>query len=205
MVLEALLNPFTLKRKPWQMFLGGFFFSIMGLMLSYIVFREVSGILMVFFVVLSTLPMIYTTIKKEDVKFKTQKPILLKIAPDLNTIQLDEVIEIINKTNIEGVIATNTSICRDGLKASDEMLNAIGYGGLSGKPLTQKSTEIIKYIVEKSNKSIPVIGVGGIMTVEDAIEKLNAGASLIQIFTGFIYNGPGFVKEINKEILKQKQ
>lgn len=143
-----------------------------------------------------------TTIKKEDVKFKTQKPILLKIAPDLNTIQLDEVIEIINKTNIEGVIATNTSICRDGLKASDEMLNAIGYGGLSGKPIKDKSTEVIRYLANKSNKAFVIIGVGGIHSAKDALEKLNAGADLIQIYTGFIYEGPSLIKKINKAILE---
>ncbi|MDX1828205.1 MAG: quinone-dependent dihydroorotate dehydrogenase [Lutibacter sp.] len=143
-----------------------------------------------------------TTIQKEGLKFKKQKPILLKIAPDLNTNQLDEVIEIITKTKIEGVIATNTSISRDGLKASDEMLNAIGYGGLSGKPIKDKSTEVIRYLANKSNKAFTIIGVGGIHSAKDALEKLNAGADLIQIYTGFIYEGPSLVKMINRAILE---
>lgn len=143
-----------------------------------------------------------TTIQKEGAKLKKQKPILLKIAPDLNTIQLDEVIEIVNKTKIEGVIATNTSISRDGLKASEEMLNAIGYGGLSGKPIKDKSTEVIRYLANKSNKAFAIIGVGGIHSAKDALEKLNAGADLIQIYTGFIYEGPSLIKKINKAILE---
>lgn len=144
-----------------------------------------------------------TTIQKEDSKFKKQKPILLKIAPDLNTIQLDEVIEIINKTKIEGVIATNTSVSREGLKASEEVLNTIGYGGLSGKPIKDKSTEVIRYLADKSNKAFAIIGVGGIHSAEDAVEKLNAGADLVQIYTGFIYEGPSLVRKINKVILEE--
>jgi len=143
------------------------------------------------------------TIKNENIKFAKPKPILLKIAPDLNTIQLDEVIEIITKTKIEGVIATNTSISRDGLMASKEKLNTIGYGGLSGKPIKDKSTEVIKYLAEKSNKAFPIIGVGGIHSAQDAIEKLNAGADLVQIYTGFIYEGPSLIKKINKTILAE--
>jgi dihydroorotate dehydrogenase len=131
-------------------------------------------------------------------------PILLKIAPDLTNQQLDDIIDIVKTTKINGIVATNTTISRDNLSYDEKYIEELGNGGLSGKPLTQKSTEIIKYIVEKSNKTIPVIGVGGIMTVEDAIEKLEAGACLIQIYTGFIYNGPGFVKEINKEIIKRQ-
>jgi len=133
------------------------------------------------------------------------KPILLKIAPDLTFEQLDDIIEIIKTTKTDGIVATNTTISRENLSYEKDFIDEIGNGGLSGKPLTDKSTEIIKYIVDKSNKTIPVIGVGGIMTPQDAIDKLNAGASLVQVFTGFIYNGPSFVKEINKEILKQNQ
>jgi len=134
---------------------------------------------------------------------ETQKPILLKIAPDLTDNQLDDIVEIVKDTKIAGVVATNTTISRKGLSYPKEHIESIGAGGLSGKPLTKRSTEVVKYIIEKSNNSFPVIAAGGIMTPEDAIEKLKVGASLVQIFTGFIYNGPGFAKQINKEILKQ--
>lgn len=132
-----------------------------------------------------------------------QKPILLKIAPDLNEGQLDEIIELVEKTKLDGVIASNTSTSREGLKTSNERLNEIGNGGLSGKPVTTKSTKVIKYLSNKSNKSFPIIGVGGIHTAEDALEKLNAGATLVQVYTGFIYSGPKLVSDINKAILKQ--
>lgn len=132
------------------------------------------------------------------------KPILLKIAPDLTDTQLDDIIDIVKDTKIDGVIATNTTISRNGLNASDSKLKAIGAGGLSGKPLTKRSTQVVKYLSEKSNKSFPIIAVGGIHTAQDAIEKLNAGASLVQVYTGFIYEGPGIVKRINKGILKAK-
>ena len=126
------------------------------------------------------------------------KPILLKIAPDLTNEQLLDIIEIVNETKIAGVIATNTTISRDGLTSE----NKVETGGLSGKPLTKRSTEVIRFLSEKSNKSFPIIGVGGIHTADDAIEKLNAGASLVQLYTGFIYEGPQLIKEINKKILK---
>ena len=143
------------------------------------------------------------TIKKLNSLKKKPKPILLKIAPDLSSQQLDDIISIVIATHIDGVIATNTTISRNGLKTQDSILNAIGSGGLSGKPLAKRSTEVIKYLSEKSNKAFPIIGVGGIYSAEDAIEKLNAGACLVQLYTGFIYEGPGIVKKINKEILKQ--
>lgn len=127
-----------------------------------------------------------------------RKPILLKIAPDLTNSQLDDIIEIIQSTKIDGVVATNTTISREGLHTD---VSAIGMGGLSGKPLTKRSTEVIKYLATKSNKSFPIIGVGGIHSPKDAIEKLNAGADLIQLYTGFIYEGPGLVKRINKMLL----
>ncbi|MFD1294153.1 quinone-dependent dihydroorotate dehydrogenase [Lutibacter holmesii] len=136
-------------------------------------------------------------------EFAIQKPILLKIAPDLNEIQLDEIIEIVAETKIEGVIASNTSVNREGLKASEEMLTAIGNGGLSGKPVRERSTKVIQYLADKSNKAFPIIGVGGIHSAEDALEKLNAGADLVQIYTGFIYEGPALIKKINKAILAQ--
>ncbi|MCG9971057.1 quinone-dependent dihydroorotate dehydrogenase [Christiangramia crocea] len=127
------------------------------------------------------------------------KPILLKIAPDLTDDQLLDIIEIVQETKIAGVIATNTTISREGLKSDhkDET------GGLSGKPLTKRSTEVIRFLSEKSGKAFPIIGVGGIHTPEDAIEKLEAGASLIQLYTGFIYEGPGLIKKINQEVIKK--
>ena len=132
------------------------------------------------------------------------KPILLKIAPDLNNLQLDDIIEIVKETKIDGIVATNTTISREGLTCSQKEIDAVGAGGLSGKPLTQKSTEVIRYIHQKSNGSIPIIGVGGILTKEDALEKLNAGASLIQLYTGFIYGGPKLIQEINHELIKNR-
>jgi dihydroorotate dehydrogenase len=129
------------------------------------------------------------------------KPILLKIAPDLTDSQLDDIIDIVKTTKIAGVIATNTTISREGLDYTKEEIEKIGMGGLSGKPLTKRSTEVIKYLKQKSNNAFPVIGVGGIHSAEDAIEKLNAGADLIQLYTGFIYEGPGLIKRINKEIV----
>lgn len=141
---------------------------------------------------------------KEASKIKTSaKPILLKIAPDLTDSQLDDIISIIDEVHIDGVIATNTTISRDNLKANKNSLEAIGAGGVSGKPLTKRSTEVIRYLHTKSNGSFPIIGVGGIHCAEDALEKIKAGASLVQIYTGFIYEGPGLVKKINKAILKE--
>lgn len=128
------------------------------------------------------------------------RPVLLKIAPDLTTTQLDDIIQILIDTKTDGVIATNTSITRDGLVTSAEVLTKIGNGGLSGKPVGNRSNEVIRYLREKLGKSYPIIGVGGIMSENDAIEKLKAGADLVQIYTGFIYEGPGFVKRINKRL-----
>ena len=132
----------------------------------------------------------------------TQKPILLKIAPDLNNNQLDEIIEIVSETKIDGIIASNTSTSRSGLKASKKQLLEIGNGGLSGLPIKEKSTRVIKYLKDTSNKAFPIIGVGGIHSAEDALEKIEAGADLVQIYTGFIYEGPGLIKQINKALLK---
>ena len=143
------------------------------------------------------------TVQEANKVFEQQKPILLKIAPDLNNIQLDEIIELIAETNLDGVIASNTSVDRSGLKASAEHLTEIGNGGLSGQPIKDKSTQVIKYLTSKSNKAFPIIGVGGIHSATDALEKLDAGADLIQIYTGFIYEGPKLVKDINKAILKR--
>lgn len=135
---------------------------------------------------------------KNDKKDKP-KPILLKIAPDLTDDQLLDIIDIVAETKIAGVIATNTTIDRKGLVSP----NKEETGGLSGKPLTKRSTEVIRFLSEKSNKAFPIIGVGGIHSPEDAIEKLEAGASLIQLYSGFIYEGPGLIKKINKEILSK--
>ncbi|MBT7529037.1 MAG: quinone-dependent dihydroorotate dehydrogenase [Flavobacteriaceae bacterium] len=127
------------------------------------------------------------------------KPILLKIAPDLNNNQLLDIISIVKDTGLDGIIATNTTINRDNLKS----VNKNELGGLSGKPLTSRSTEVIKFISKNSNKTIPIIGVGGINTVADALEKFDAGADLIQIYTGFIYEGPNLIKSINKALLNK--
>jgi len=145
-----------------------------------------------------------TKVQQANKRFEKQKPILLKIAPDLNNVQLDEVIEIVAETKIDGVIASNTSVDRTGLKASEQQLETIGNGGLSGRPVKDRSTNVIKYLADTSNKAFPIIGVGGIHTAEDALEKINAGADLVQIYTGFIYEGPALVKKINKAILKSK-
>lgn len=128
------------------------------------------------------------------------KPVLLKIAPDLTLSQLDDIVEILQSTKTDGVIATNTTISRDGLKTSKEEIARIGNGGLSGAPVKQKSTEVIRYLRKSLGPSYPIIGVGGIMSVEDALEKIGAGADLIQLYTGFIYEGPSLVKSINKKL-----
>ena len=142
-------------------------------------------------------------VQQANNNFEKQKPILLKIAPDLNNNQLDEIVELVATTKLDGVIASNTSTDRIGLKASTKQLEAIGNGGLSGKPIKDKSTRVIKYLAEKSNKAFPIIGVGGIHSAEDALEKINAGANLVQIYTGFIYEGPSLIKAINQALLKE--
>jgi dihydroorotate dehydrogenase len=142
-------------------------------------------------------------LKELNAKKTSPKPILLKIAPDLTNEQLDDVVSIVAETKIDGVVATNTTIDRSRLETPDSRLQTIGAGGLSGKPLLKRSTEVVHYLSKKSNKAFPIIGVGGIHSAEDAIEMLNAGASLVQVYTGFIYEGPGIAKRINKAILKQ--
>jgi len=141
------------------------------------------------------------SLKDEASKRPTIKPILLKIAPDLTDAQLNDIVEIVIETEIDGIIATNTTIDRSGLLTPSDRIKEMGAGGLSGKPLTKRSTEVIRYIHQKSNGLIPIVGVGGIHTAEDAIEKLEAGASLVQLYTGFVYEGPGLVKRINEKIL----
>lgn len=130
------------------------------------------------------------------------KPILLKIAPDLTDEQLLDIIDIVKTTGIAGVIATNTTISRENLIPTYGKENQKESGGLSGKPLKDRSTEVIRFLSEKSGKAFPIIGVGGIHSPEDALEKLEAGASLVQIYTGFIYEGPGLIKKINRAILE---
>ncbi len=144
------------------------------------------------------------SIKQLSLAKPEPKPVLLKIAPDLSPEQLDDIIEILKETGIDGVIATNTTISREGLATAPATLDQIGGGGLSGKPLSDRATAVIRYLRERLGQAFPIIGVGGIMTPEDAIQKLNAGADLIQLYTGFIYEGPGVVKRINREILKRK-
>ena len=135
--------------------------------------------------------------------YPKKKPLLLKIAPDLSNEQLDDIVEIMLELKMDGIVATNTTIQRSGLLADDLQIEKIGAGGLSGKPLSQRSTEVIRYIHQKSKGAFPIMGVGGIHSVEDALEKLDAGATLLQIYTGFIYEGPMLNKRINKAILSR--
>jgi dihydroorotate dehydrogenase len=129
-----------------------------------------------------------------------KKPILLKIAPDLTDSQLDDIVEIVLETKIEGVIATNTTIDRSNLKSNENEVAEIGAGGLSGKPLGRRSTEVIKYLNQKAGNQFIIIGVGGIQTAADAQEKLDAGASLVQVYSGFVYEGPAIARNINKKL-----
>ncbi|MBS1612229.1 MAG: quinone-dependent dihydroorotate dehydrogenase [Bacteroidetes bacterium] len=131
----------------------------------------------------------------------TTKPILLKIAPDLTNEQIDDVISVVQATKTQGIIATNTTIARAPLSYTQAEIDAYGMGGLSGAPLTQRSTEVVKYI--KTHSNIPVIGVGGIMTAQDALDKLNAGADLIQLYSGFIYAGPQLIRDTNERLVKK--
>lgn len=136
------------------------------------------------------------TLQTLNLKKEQPKPILLKIAPDLTEEQLNDIVEIVEETKIAGVIGTNTTIERKGLVSN----NKDETGGLSGKPLTKKATNVIKYLATKSNNNFPIIGVGGIFNENDAKDKLNVGADLVQVFSGFIYQGPRLVKQICKSI-----
>lgn len=133
----------------------------------------------------------------------SSKPILLKIAPDLSDAQIDDIIDIVQDLGIDGLIATNTTVERRNLSTPTIKLDEIGTGGLSGGGISRRSTEVIRYIFKKTKGRVPIIGVGGILSAEDAIEKLDAGASLVQIYAGFVYEGPAFVKKINQEIIKR--
>ena len=141
--------------------------------------------------------------KRLNAEFEVQKPILLKIAPDLNKLQLDEIISLIAETKIAGVIACNTSVSRAGLQTPKAIVESIGNGGLSGQPIKSKCTEVIRYLSKNSQKAFPIIGVGGIHSADDAIKKIEAGADLVQIYTGFVYEGPGLVKRINKALINR--
>ena len=133
------------------------------------------------------------------------RPVLLKVSPDLDHKQLDEIIHICLINGIDGVVATNTTLSREGLITPEKAVEAIGNGGLSGAPLYKKSLETVKYIKQQSSGLLPIIAVGGIMTPQQAEEMLNAGADLIEVYTGFIYNGPMFVKRIVKYLKKKKK
>ena len=136
---------------------------------------------------------------KENKKRET-KPILIKISPDLNDSDIKKIVDLSFDIKIDGIITSNTTLDRNNLKSKKKL--AIESGGLSGEPLNKRSTDIIRLIHQYSNKKLPIIGVGGIMSTQDALDKLKAGASLIQLYTGFIYNGPSFARNINKEIIK---
>lgn len=143
------------------------------------------------------------TISEHNKKQSKTKPILLKIAPDLTKEQLDDIVDIVEEVGIDGIIATNTTVSRECPSTDWKRINKIGAGGLSGKPVAQKSTEVIKYIYQKSDGKIPIIGVGGIFSAKDAQEKIAAGATLVQVYTGFVYKGPGLVKSINKSLISK--
>ena len=143
---------------------------------------------------------ILNTLQNRNLTHPIAKPILLKIAPDLTNSQLDDIVEIVQETKIAGVIASNTTISREDLQSGESQKKEMG--GLSGKPLTKRATEVIRYLSDKSGKSFPIIGVGGIHSTKDAQDKLDAGAALVQIYTGFVYEGPGLVKRILKGLIK---
>ncbi len=148
------------------------------------------------------------TLRAERLKLKTdsvvEKPILLKIAPDLTQSQLDDVIDLAKEIQLDGLVASNTTISREGLTTDAATVTAIGAGGLSGLPVKQRSTEIVRYITQKTNGEIPVMASGGIFTAADANEKLKAGAVLVQVWTGFIYEGPAIAKKINSKLLNKQ-
>lgn len=143
---------------------------------------------------------IFRTLQEENERFELRRPILLKIAPDLNLSQVDEVIEIAKEIRLEGIVVSNTTIARENLKTSSAEIDKIGMGGLSGKPLQKRSTELVQYIWQKTRGSLPIIASGGIFTGEDAREKFSSGASLVEVWTGFIYEGPFIVKKICKKL-----
>jgi len=144
-------------------------------------------------------------LQKLNQSLGSPKPLLLKIAPDLELDQLNDIAELSFDTQLSGLIATNTTIDRSGLLGTKRNIESLGAGGISGKPLTKKSTEVISYLYKQTQGKIPIIGVGGIMTGRDAKEKIDAGASLVQVYTGLIYKGPALVKECIKAIRGSKK
>jgi dihydroorotate dehydrogenase len=142
-------------------------------------------------------------LQKEIGAKSVKKPLLLKIAPDLSDKELRDIVQIVNMLKLDGIVATNTTVSRSGLTTERSKIESIGQGGLSGLPLKQQSTEIIRFLRHNLDDEIPIIGVGGIMSVEDALEKMEAGASLLQIYTGFIYEGPAIIKKINKALVNR--
>jgi dihydroorotate dehydrogenase len=135
---------------------------------------------------------------------ETRKPVLLKISPDLNEQQLDETLDIVKRMKIDGIVATNTTVSREGLRTPARRIEAIGQGGMSGAPITARSLEVVRYIHTRTGGKLPIVAVGGIMSVQDALNMLDAGATLIQLYTGFIYGGPGLVRRINRAILQNR-
>lgn len=142
-------------------------------------------------------------IQQKNKSYRNPKPVFLKIAPDLTYEQIDEVAVLVEETNLNGLIVSNTTISRENLKADADEVKNLGAGGLSGKPLQSRSTEIIRYLTQSKKVKFDIIGVGGIHSASDAIEKIEAGAKLVQLFTGFIYEGPGLVKRINRAMIKK--
>lgn len=142
-------------------------------------------------------------IQKKNREMPARKPVLLKIAPDLTDGQLNDIVEIVKESGLDGLIATNTTISRQGLTTSAERVGKIGNGGLSGAPVRDRSNEVLRYLRQKLGPDFPIIGVGGIMSPGDARDKILAGATLIQVYTGFIYEGPAFIRNINRFLLKQ--
>jgi dihydroorotate dehydrogenase len=145
---------------------------------------------------------ILNTLQELNGKKSKPKPILLKIAPDLNHAELDDVLSVVLESQIAGLISSNTTIDRGGLLTTDAEIEKIGNGGLSGLPVLQKSNEVLAYLQQNNSTGIPIIAVGGISKAGDAVEKINLGAEMVQVYTGFIYEGPGLIKAINKALLK---
>ena len=151
---------------------------------------------------IGSLTEILTAVLSERDRQKFRKPVLVKVSPDISLVQLDEILDVIEKMGVDGIVAVNTTIQRDDLTINKEKLARLGNGGISGKPLTRKALETVNYIRERTKGQLPVMGVGGVMTAEDAINMLHAGATLVQVYTGFIYEGPALAKKINRAILK---
>ena len=153
-----------------------------------------------------SLTAILNSLQDINLSKQKQKPILLKIAPDLTNEQLDDVVAVVQQTKIQGIVATNTTISRDGLSYTQPEIENYGAGGLSGKPLTKLATEVVaklKSAINNQQSETKIIGVGGIMSVEDAIEQFSAGADLIQLYSGFIYQGPQLIADINRALIKK--